>query len=147
MLNPIEHEIIPLFNVYISWKLVISWVEHETKFYIRWTRHGAYKTFVHAIRSSMKLTLLKSVKMSTIVGFVTFISRRNITHWCYKARKYFMFIIWNFMLSCFEHVQSFWPLVTFKAGIPIRQHWSGPEVIKLSMLNSAEHEIYPAHEC
>ena len=25
--------------------------------------------------------------------------------------------------------------------------WSGPQVIKLFILNSAEHKIYPAHKC
>ena len=41
----------------------------------------------------------------------------------------------SFMLMRVEHEQL------FKSSGP------SPEVIKLFMLNSAEHEIYPAHKC
>ena len=66
---------------------------------------------------------------------------------------------WQFNKHLMQHVEM--PIIKFKSSLTLRRHYSsgprsttferkkrGPEVIKLFfILNSAEHEIYPAHKC
>ena len=50
-------------------------------------RPRGYKTFLCSTQLSMKIILLINVKMPTIVGILTFISRINTSYESLKARK------------------------------------------------------------
>ena len=72
------------------------------------------KLFPCSIKISTKFIQLVNVKMSTIVGILTFISMINTTSEKLKARnffiwRYFPFYMssWNFMLNCVEYEKSF----------------------------------------
>ena len=59
-----------------------------------------YQTFLCSTQLSMKLIMLINVKMSTIVGILTFISMINAKSESLKARKVFNFFsILDFMSS------------------------------------------------
>ena len=76
------------------------------------------KLFSCSTQLSMKFILLKSVKMPTIVGILTFISMINIPSKCFKQDKLVIFQYFtfyeqlNFVLSWVEHDFFFitsWP--------------------------------------
>ena len=57
----------------------------------------------------MKFILLINVKMPTVVGILTFISRINTPSKCIKEEKIFVFhyfSFYEFILRCVEHEKS-----------------------------------------
>ena len=59
--------------------------------FIFYYQASRFKNFFHAQLNSMKFILLKNVKMTPIVGILTFISRINTTFENFKARQIFIF--------------------------------------------------------
>ena len=65
------------------------------------TQHLAPRLYnlFHKTQLSMEFIMLTNVKMPTIVGILTFISRINAVSESFKARKYLFFNILVFMSS------------------------------------------------
>ena len=71
-----------------------------------------------------RLILLINIKMPTIVGILTFISKINTTSESFKARQILFFSIlvnimssWNFLLSLVEHEESLMALGPGSANV------------------------------
>ena len=64
-----------------------------------------YKTFSYSSQLSMNFTVLMSIKMPTMVGILTFISRINTASECLKAPKIFIFQGLSFYELLKFHVQ------------------------------------------
>ena len=86
--------------------VVVYEAVHETFVYCRRTGRKVKKPFSFSTQvAEHKIILLINVKMSTIVGILTFISGINASSERLKARNFFVGILvfflssWNFVLS------------------------------------------------
>ena len=70
-----------------------------------WPGPEVIKLFSCSTRLTMKFIILINVKLSTIVGILTFISMTNATSDSLKARKVFNFQHFSFYLQLKFHTQ------------------------------------------
>ena len=69
------------------------------------SRPEVIKLFQYSTQPSTKFILLINVKMATIVGILTFISRINTASESFKARKIFTFQYFTFYEQLKFHAQ------------------------------------------
>ena len=104
------------------------------------SRPGVIKLFSYSTQLSMKFILLITVKMPTIVGILTFISRIRTSSERLKAWNNYIFQHLSFYEQLKFHAQLRWAWKKFyylRAGVVLDciDSWSLPSLILISWLN------------